>query len=202
MYYPAFINLEGKRTIVIGGGRVALRKIRSLLRSGASVTVISPEVIPAIENLSDSKRIRLLKRNYRKGDLKNAFLVIAASSSRELHKRIAGDFKGLLNVVDDPELCNFIVPSVIRRGPLTIAISTSGASPAMAKAIRKEMEKLYGEEFGKYMLWLKRNRKKILSLPPSKRKRVISRLSSSAVIKTLREKGFDFLVSSFQGLVG
>lgn len=195
IYYPVFINLEGKECVVIGGGRVALRKIRSLLEAGASVTVISPEVIAGIEKLASSGRVRLIRRPYRKGDLKKAFLVIAATCSKELHEKIAREFKkGLLNVVDEPELCNFIVPSVVRRGPLTIAISTSGASPAMAKAIRKEIEKLYGKDFGRYLEWLKKNRKKILSLPVERKKRVISRLASPNIFKLLREKGFDFLI--------
>lgn len=172
IYYPAFINLEGKKCVVIGGGKVALRKINSLLNAGASVTVISPEVIPGIEKYASSGLIRFIRRAYRKGDLKNAFLVIAATSSKEVHRRIAGDVKScLLNVVDEPELCNFIVPSVVRRGPLTIVISTSGASPAMAKAIRKEIERLYGKDFGRYLEWLRKNRIKILGLPAPRKKR-------------------------------
>lgn len=193
-YYPVFINLKGKRCIVIGGGRVAERKIRSLLKAEADVTVISPEVTPGIKRLASSGRVHLIERTYRKGDLKKAFLVIAGTSSKELHMKIAGDFKGLLNVVDEPESSSFIVPSVIRRGPLTIAISTSGASPAMAKAIRKEIEKLYGKDFGKYLQWLRKNRKKIISLPEKRKKKIISRLSSPHVIKSLREKKLNSLI--------
>ncbi|MCX7792959.1 MAG: bifunctional precorrin-2 dehydrogenase/sirohydrochlorin ferrochelatase [Thermodesulfovibrionales bacterium] len=194
MYYPVFINLKGKECVVIGGGKVAQRKINSLLKAGASVTVISPEVTEGIEKLVRSGKIKLIKRPYKKGDLKKAFLVIAASSSKEVHESIARNFRGLLNVVDEPELCNFIVPSVIRRGPLIIAISTSGASPAMAKAIRKEMEKLYTKEFGRYLQLLKKNRKKLLDLPLAKRKRIISRFSSRHILKALREKRAESII--------
>ncbi len=187
-YYPVFLALKGKDCVVIGGGRVAERKIRSLLKAGASVTVISPQITENIKRLVKKNKIKLLKRQYRKGDLKKAFLVVAATSSRELHEKIAGEFKGLLNVVDEPELCNFIVPSVVKRGPLTIAVSTSGASPAMAKTIRKELEDLYPEELGLYLNELKRLRKKIIKLPLREKIRFIRLLTSPDILKALRSK--------------
>ncbi|MFN3739078.1 MAG: bifunctional precorrin-2 dehydrogenase/sirohydrochlorin ferrochelatase [Thermodesulfovibrionales bacterium] len=187
-YYPAFLNLEGKDCVVIGGGRVAERKIKSLLRAGATVTVISPVSTENIKKLVRKNKVKLLKRNYKKGDLKKAFLTIAATSSRELHAKIAKEFKGLLNVVDEPELCNFIVPSVVKRGPLTIAISTSGASPAMAKTIRKEIERLYTKEIGLYLNELNKIRGKIKKLPQKEKMRVIRLLSSHKILKALRNK--------------
>lgn len=187
-YYPAFLNLKGKYCVVIGGGRIAERKIRALLRAGASVTVISPVITKNIKSLVQKNKVKLLQRNYRKGDLKKAFLTIAATSSKELHAKIAREFKGLLNVVDEPELCNFIVPSVVKRGPLTIAISTSGASPAMAKTIRKEIESLYPEEIGLYINELKRIRKKIIKLPHKEKIRFFRLLTSYKILRALRRK--------------
>ncbi len=187
-YYPAFLNLKEKYCVVIGGGRVAERKIRALLRAGASVTVISPVITKNIKSLVQKNKVKLLQRNYRKGDLKKAFLTIAATSSKELHAKIAREFKGLLNVVDEPELCNFIVPSVVKRGPLTIAISTSGASPAMAKTIRKEIENLYPEEIGLYINELKRIRKKIIKLPHKEKIRFFRLLTSYKILRDLRRK--------------
>lgn len=187
-YYPVLINLSGKACLVIGGGRVAERKVRSLLKAGADVTVISPEVTEGIKRLYERGRIRLLQRRFRKGDLKKAFLVIAATSSAELHKRIAEDFKGLINVVDKPELCNFIVPSVVKRGPLILAISTSGASPAMAKAIRKELEGLYGKGFGDYLEFLREIRPVLVSLREREKKGLIKTFTNKEVLKRLRGK--------------
>jgi precorrin-2 dehydrogenase/sirohydrochlorin ferrochelatase len=213
MYYPVFLNLKGRSCVVIGGGKVAERKARSLLKAGANIKIISPEFTEGLKKLSKSiggvsnscGRLQLIKRPFRIEDLKDAFLVIAATSSRELHKKIAsylmnsplnspsylkrgkGGVGGLLNVVDEPELCTFIVPSVVKRGPLTIAISTSGASPAMAKAIRKEIEKLYGKTFGEYLKLLERLRKKLINLPSQKKKKIFSALSSRSVFKRLRD---------------
>ncbi len=203
MYYPIFLNLKGRSCVVIGGGKVAERKARSLLKAGANIKIISPEFTEGLKNLSKSidaesnscGRLQLINRPFRMEDLKDAFLVIAATSSRELHKKIASHLRisgesnscGLLNVVDEPELCTFIVPSVVKRGPLTIAISTSGASPAMAKAIRKEIEKLYGKTFGEYLKLLERLRKKLINLPSQKKKKILSILSSRSVFKRLRD---------------
>ena len=146
-YYPVFLNLKGKRTVVIGGGKVAERKILTLLKADADITVVSPEITKKIEGEKLKGGIKHVCRQYRKSDLKNAFLVIAATDSQIMNEQVSKDAPCLLNVVDTPHLCNFIVPSVMKRGPLTIAISTSGISPALLKLIRKELEKMYGLEF-------------------------------------------------------
>ncbi|MBI5025363.1 MAG: bifunctional precorrin-2 dehydrogenase/sirohydrochlorin ferrochelatase, partial [Nitrospirae bacterium] len=127
-YYPVFLNLEGKKVVVVGGGPVAARKVNALLKSGASVTVISQSVTKSLETLKQKGMIKHINRTYKKNDLKAAFLVIAATSSWEENIKIARDAKSLINVVDMPSQGNFIVPSTISRGPLTIAISTSGTS--------------------------------------------------------------------------
>jgi precorrin-2 dehydrogenase/sirohydrochlorin ferrochelatase len=155
-YYPVFLNLSNKRAVVAGGGKVAERKVRVLIRAGASVKVVSPHITKYLERLAKDGRIHHVKRSYRKGDLKDAFLVIAGTSSASTNEKIARDARHLVNVG------NFIAPSIVRRGVLTIAISTGGSSPAVAKTIRKELEKLYGSEFSHYLRLLEKVRRKIM----------------------------------------
>jgi siroheme synthase-like protein len=144
-YYMACLNLEGRRTLVVGGGDVALEKARGLLGCGASVTVVAPEVVPEIHGLPVVWR----PRRYRERDLGGAFLVIAATSDRRVNRRVHADAetRGMLcNVADVPELCNFILPAVHREGPIAVAVSTGGASPALAKRIRSEIAQRIGPE--------------------------------------------------------
>lgn len=162
-YYPILLNLKGKKCVVVGGGKVAERKALSLLRSGAKVTVISPECTGRLKKEHLQERIKYISRKYKKSDLKNAFIVIAATDSAETNRKISEDAPYLVNIVDIPLLCNFIVPSVVRRGPLTIAVSTSGISPSLARTIRKELEGLYGHEFVKHLNHIKKMRVRALS---------------------------------------
>lgn len=190
-YYPVFLNLRGKGCIVVGGGRVAERKVLSLLKAGADITVISPELTKRLKeeslkrSASLSKKIKHIPRKYKKGDLKNAFLVIAATDSNKINRRVSEEAPYLVNVVDMPSLCNFISPSLVKRGPLTIAISTSGVSPSTAKAVRKELEKLYGAEFGKRLASLKKIRAKAMAeiKDKKKRERFLKKLGSEAIKK-------------------
>jgi precorrin-2 dehydrogenase/sirohydrochlorin ferrochelatase len=192
-YYPSFLNLIGKRAVVIGGGRVAERKILTLLKADARVTVISPQLTKRIEKEKRKNNIKHISRHYRKGDLKNAFIIIAATDSQAINKHISEDALCLVNVVDAPSLCNFIVPSVVKRGPLTIAISTSGVSPAFSKSIRKELEKLYSSEFSRYLKFLEKFRKKAVKEIPDKTKRAafLKSLASKEIIDMLRRRGFE-----------
>ena len=150
VYYPIFLNIENKKCVVVGGGQVALRKVKMLLECRAKVVVISPEMHRDLTRLAKGKAIQWIKRDYEQGDLKGAFIVIAATDEEETNKRIANEGKerGIFsNVVDHSELSDFIVPSFFRRGGLTVAISTSGMSPALARKIRATLEKSFGEEF-------------------------------------------------------
>ena len=191
-YYPAFIDLKGKQCIVVGGGKVAERKVAALLRSGAKVTVISPSVTGVLANYSESKLIKHLKRKYRKGDLEDAFIVIAAASDWRVNRKVSLDAPCLLNVVDAPGLANFIVPSVIKRGPLALAVSTSGYSPALAKSIGKELELLYGKEFGLFADFLGKQRKEALIdiADSGTRERLMKQIAAPEMLVTLREEGF------------
>ena len=192
VYYPIFLNLKNKSVIIIGGGKVAERKVVTLLKTGADLTVISPELTKKIEREKLKGRIKHIRRQYRKGDLKNAFLVIAATDSPNVNEQVSKDAPCLVNVVDTPHLCNFIVPSVIKRNPLTIAVSTSGISPALSRSIRSELEKMYGSEFSEYLKLLIRIRTEAMRVIKDKRKRgeFLKAIASEKIIEMLREKGF------------
>ncbi|MEW6117605.1 MAG: bifunctional precorrin-2 dehydrogenase/sirohydrochlorin ferrochelatase [Nitrospirota bacterium] len=191
-YYPAFIDLKGKQCVVVGGGKVAERKVAGLLRAGAKVKVISPSLTDLLERQKQKGTIEHLPRTYRKGDLKGSFLAIAATSDDQVNTAVSKDAPCLVNVVDQPALANFIVPSVVQRGLLTIAISTSGASPAMARAMRRELEFLYGKDFGRFLDLVHTLRKRALKGIPEKRKReeFLKGMASAAIFDVLRRKGF------------
>jgi len=155
-YYPISLNLQGKKCVVVGGGRVALRKVKTLMECGADVTVISPKFHAGISRLFKSKAIQLVRRNYRPGDLKGATLSITATHVKKINRKVAEESKKnkiLVNVVDDAELSDVIIPSSFRRGDLWVAVSTSGMSPALAKKIRANLEKKMGIEYA-YLLSL------------------------------------------------
>ncbi|MDI6800788.1 MAG: bifunctional precorrin-2 dehydrogenase/sirohydrochlorin ferrochelatase [Thermodesulfovibrionales bacterium] len=191
-YYPAFINLLDKQCVVVGGGRVAERKVLSLLKSGARVKIISPVLTSALEKKKIEGKIKHIKRNYRNGDLKKAFLVIAATSDDRINRKVSADAPCLVNVVDQPSMANFIVPSVIKRGPLTVAISTSGASPAVARKMRIELESLYKEDFGRYLNFLSRMRKVAIKEVKDKkiRENFLKDAASEEIFHILRTDGF------------
>jgi precorrin-2 dehydrogenase/sirohydrochlorin ferrochelatase len=191
VYYPVFLNLRDRRVVVVGGGKVAERKLFALLRAGADLTVISPEITRKIDIERKKGGIRHIRRQYRKGDLRGTFLVIAATDSPAINERISRDAPCLVNVVDTPHLCNFIVPSVMKRGAMTIAISTGGVSPALSRSIRKELEKLYGSEFSGYLKSLRSIRAEALKDIGNKRKRAefLKSLASAEMLGILRGKG-------------
>ncbi|MBI5741146.1 MAG: bifunctional precorrin-2 dehydrogenase/sirohydrochlorin ferrochelatase [Nitrospirae bacterium] len=190
-YYPAFLNLKDRAAVVVGGGRVAERKARTLIRAGAVVKVISPVITAGLKKLADAGKISLIERNYRRGDLGEAFLVVAATSSVRTNTEAARHARHLVNVVDTPSEGNFIAPSIISRGALTVAISTEGASPAISKAIRKEIEKLYGPEFAKYLKFVKEARGKAAKkiADPEKREIFLKSLASKEALEAVRKKG-------------
>lgn len=141
-YYPAFLNVEGLRAVVVGGGVVAERKAAQLLASGADVTLVSPDATPELERLAGEGRVRLIRRAYAPGDLAGAWIAVAATDDPETQRAIRAESlreKTLLNVADEPELCGFIAPSVVERGPVAVAISTGGESPALARRLRELM---------------------------------------------------------------
>jgi precorrin-2 dehydrogenase/sirohydrochlorin ferrochelatase len=197
-YYPAFINLQGKKAVVVGGGKVAERKVLTLIWAGADITVISPLLTKRLLKEKEAGHMRHLPRAYRKGDLKDSFIVIAATDSPEVNTRVAGDAPGLLNVVDVPSECNFIAPSVVKRGPLVFAISTGGTSPAFAKAVRKEIEKSYGKVFSAYLGFVQTLRARAMQeiADKSEREKFLKGLASGDILDKLRRKGLDTVKKS------
>lgn len=141
-YYPVFINVNKRRCVIIGGGNIGQEKVEKLLECDADVLVISPEVNPHVEVLASSQQISWDKREYQQGDLEGAFIAIAATDDNTVNRQIAKEAEDrnvLLNVVDVTHLCTFIAPSVARRGEVTIATSTGGASPALARTFREKL---------------------------------------------------------------
>jgi precorrin-2 dehydrogenase/sirohydrochlorin ferrochelatase len=150
VYYPIFLNLRGKKCVVIGGGHVALRKVKMLLEAGANVFVISRTSHPEITKLSKRKAIHLIQRDYKAGDLKNAVITLACTDVKEVNRKVALEAKKadvMANVADDPERSDFITPSFFKRGNLIVAVSTAGVSPALARKIRTKLEKTFGKEY-------------------------------------------------------
>ncbi len=149
-YYPVSLNIKGRKCVVVGGGEVARRKVKTLMEHGATITVISPELGPGLVQLAEHGEIEALNREYQTGDLKDSFIVIAATDDSNTNRQIvreAGERAVLVNVVDDAQNSDFIVPSFLRRGDITIAVSTAGCSPALARKIRTGLEKNFGEEY-------------------------------------------------------
>lgn len=149
-YYPVFLNVRGKRCVVAGGGEVALRKVRVLLEYGADVIVVSPSICSELGVLCREKKLEIIFRKYRTADLEGTFIVIAASDERDVNRKIAAEAKSgkvLVNVVDDAAVSDFLIPSSMSRGDLTVAISTGGKSPALARKIKNELELYFSEEY-------------------------------------------------------
>ena len=142
-YYPAFIDVRRRNCVVIGGGALGEEKVVKLLECDAKVIVIAPEVTPTVEELASDGEVEWLEREYRSGDLAQAFIAIASTEDDETNRQIyaeAEERNVLLNVVDVTHLCTFIAPSVARRGEVTVATSTGGASPALARTFREQLE--------------------------------------------------------------
>ncbi|CAM2007759.1 NAD(P)-dependent oxidoreductase [Acanthopleuribacter pedis] len=158
-FYPIFIDLRGRAALVVGAGEVGEQKIEPLLEAGAKVTVIAPWAKPAVAVWAEQGRLTYHARAFEEKDMDAAyFLVIAATDNRAVNKRIfemAETAQRLVNVVDDPPLCNFIVPAIARSGPIQVAISSSGRSPTMAGQIKRRIQRdLLGEDTGRLASWL------------------------------------------------
>ena len=154
-YCPLFLNIRGKKCLVVGGGTVALRKTEALLKHGAQVEIISPVLCTRLNQLVESEAIHWLRRDYQAGDLKDALLAIATTDDVKTNEMIAEEArqrKILVNVVDNPQLSDFIVPSYFNRGNIAIAVSTSGRSPALARKLRSQLESEVGVEYAQLAL--------------------------------------------------
>ena len=182
--YPMLVDLTGKRCLVVGGGSVAERKVTLLLECGADVEVVSPATTSRLAALAATGAVCARRRRVRPSDLAGAFLVIVATDDREVNREVGERVHGaggLVNVTDDPEACTFLVPSVLRRGDLTIAISTGGGSPALAKKLRQRLEQTVGPEYEAYLsaLRLLRERARQAIADPEARQAIFRRAVES-----------------------
>jgi precorrin-2 dehydrogenase/sirohydrochlorin ferrochelatase len=156
-FYIACLKLSGRRCVVVGGGEIGLEKVEGLLACGGDVVLIAPEAVPALQELAREGSIAWERRAYRPEDLEGSFMVIASTDDTDVNIGVYDDAERramLVNVVDVPPLCNFILPAIVRTGPLAIAISTAGASPALAKRMKAEVSELFGEEYAQLAVLL------------------------------------------------
>ena len=164
--YPVFLNLSGRRCLVVGGGPVALRKARDLAEAGAAVTIVAESFITAFQSFAADFPVEMRERRFEPDDVDGVLLVFAATDDGAVNKTIARTARErgvLVNAVDDPDLCDFYSGAIVKRGPLRIAISTSGCSPACAARIREELERHYGVEWGAYLTLIGSIRRNIVS---------------------------------------
>lgn len=191
-YYPVHLDINNRNCLVVGGGGVGTRKVKTLLDCGARVTLVSPKVSPQLRDLAASGDIILKERSYQSDDLSNLFLVIGATDDEKLNKQISSDadrLNTLCNIADRPEVCNFILPSIVHRDDLVITISTSGKSPALAKKLRKALENQFGEEYGQLLRLMGAIRKKLLQQAhePEAHKPLFEQLLNSDLIGMIQE---------------
>lgn len=206
-YYPVFLDISKRACVVVGGGAVAERKVLSLLAAGALVKVISPRLVKGLQELEKEGSIEAEKRRYRPGDIEGAFLVVSAASGKAVNRAVYEEAQLLripINVVDDPIHCSFIVPSVVERGGLLIAISTSGKSPYLARRLREELEGRFGEEYSGFVEILGAVRSKLLKNPANhvKKERVIKELVDSPIPRWIRENAFAEIDRFLKNLLG
>jgi len=181
--FPIYLKLANRRCLVVGAGRIGEEKIEGLLLADAKITVVAPRATPKVQLLARERKIRWEKRKFRASDLRGAFLIVAATSSLKVHEQIykQAQRRGILcNVVDDPPHCDFYYASVVRRGALQFAISTSGQSPALAQRLRHQLEKQFGPEYGVWLDELGAARETLFArkMDPERRKRLLHTLAS------------------------
>ncbi len=192
-YYPILVDLEGRKVIVVGGGNVAERKINALLECNAVISLVAKDLTPTLKRYTEAEHIQFLGQDFIERFLDGAFLVIAATDDMHLNHEIseAAKKRGLLvNAVDQPKDCGFIVPSIVQRGALMIAISTSGKSPALAKKIRQKLSDQFGNEYAEFLNLMGRLRKEILAqgLSQQENSRIFHALVDSPALEAIAEK--------------
>ena len=191
VFYPIFVDVEGRRALVVGGGPVGTEKVEKLLDHGAVVRLVSPELSPRLQELVQAGAVEEHRpRAYRPEDLEDVFVVIAATNLDAINRMVWQDAEErgmLVNVVDVPPLCNFIVPSIVRRGELAVAISTGGASPVVAKHIRRDLEERYGPEWEQLVALLRDVREDLKLRYPDMpgRRDAVERLMATDIVERL-----------------
>jgi precorrin-2 dehydrogenase/sirohydrochlorin ferrochelatase len=192
--FPMFLKIAGRPCLVVGAGNIAESKITSLVDAEARVRVVALNATPEVHSWADSNKIEWHQRRFRPDDLDGMFLVVAATSSAELHEQIFQEAtrRGVLcNIVDVPALCDFYYSAVVQRGALQIAISTAGQSPSLAQRLRKELEEQFGLEYARWLEHLGETRDRLFSEPmdPEQRKRRLHDLASKEAFEAFRRNG-------------
>ena len=192
-YYPVNLDIRNRKCLVVGGGAVGTRKVMTLLDCGAKVTVVSTDVAEKLQELSDNDIIKLKKRPFQISDLDEMFLVMGATDNQEINREIHSEAERLgvlCNIADRPEDCNFILPAIVNRDDLIIAISTSGKSPAFAKKIRKDLERVFGTEYAEFLKLMGEIRNKLLSEDhePEAHKHLFEKLIQRNLVKMIKDR--------------
>jgi precorrin-2 dehydrogenase/sirohydrochlorin ferrochelatase len=206
-YYPVSLDIKNRKCLVVGGGSVGTRKVKTLLECGAKVTVVSPDVSGQLLEFVDNGLIVLEKRLYRETDIDGMFLVIGTTDDEKLNRQISMDAENLnmlCNIADRPEVCNFILPSIVNRGDLTISISTSGKSPALAKKLRIELEEQFGNEYAELLRLMGAIRKKLLSQKhePEAHKQLFEQLIKRGLLDMIHGNRKDKIDSMLHEVLG
>ncbi len=206
-YYPIFVDLHDKKVLVVGGGKVAERKVQDLLSYGCEIYIVSPEFTTQLSQLAATGRIHSIPHDAIDKTMNDAFMVIAATSDPKVNSQIASKAKQrglLINAVDQPGDCTFIMPSTIRRGDLQIAISTAGKSPALAKKIRKEMELTFGPAYASFLDLMGLIRIKLLAQgnPSSKNKPIFQNLVNSDLLEFIKNGDVNRIKATLRSILG
>ena len=192
MFYPLFLDLQDRRVLVVGGGAVAERKVESLLAAGAAVILVAPVVTSSLTELASSNTIQLRHRKFTESDLDGIVLVISATNDPAAQEQIAAAARSRnipINTVDQPKLCDFIVPAIVRRGDVVVAISTSGRSPALAAALRAKLESVVTDDAARAARVLGEVRNEVHSRfpDPDRRKQVFESIVASGILDWIKE---------------
>ena len=192
-FYPIHVSIEGKKCLVVGGGKTAERKVSTLVRYGGKVVLVSPDATSSIRDHSNKKRIVWHRRSFKVSDLKGAFLVFSATGSEWLNSEIGREAKKrsiMVNLADNPEACDFISPSLVERGHLTVSISTDGLAPLLSKKIRKDLETYFGKEYRRYTELVAKVRQAVITentLTAQEKKKKLQHLLSLPIISQLAQ---------------
>jgi precorrin-2 dehydrogenase len=206
-YYPVFLDLRGRRALVVGGGPVADQKVARLLRAGAEVTVVAPRAVESLVRLAEGGRLALFTRAYSPDDMRGIDLAIAATNDAGVNRGVSADARRsgvLVNVVDGPEQSSFIAPAILERGALQVAVSTSGASPSFAAFVRDRLAAEIGPEYEAALRVLRsvRERLRAEARPAAERKRVLASLAASGLVERVRAKDRPSVDRLLRSLVG
>jgi siroheme synthase-like protein len=191
-YYPIFIDVEDRSVVIIGGGEVCARKAETMMRYGAKLTIVSPEFTPEIERWAGDGHLTIMRKRYETNDIEDAHIVIASTDDTTVNERVAADARALripVNVVDVPRLCEFIVPAIVEKDGIQIAVSTGGKSPAIARTLKEDLNRTVGPEYSEIndLLGSLRDSAKATLPTDTDRKRFFDGIIASGVLNLLRE---------------